>query len=476
MHLAAFFIVLAFACFHACKKDSPVGNMPPDTHISVSQINLTGNNRLGSVVTMHWSGTDVDGFIAGYEVSFNNTNWVYTKRTDSTFKLNLPKGADTTDLYFYVRSIDNKGAKDPSPATIKIPIKNSRPVLSLDDTKKPKDTAFLLFSIPFNATDADGDETIDSIFIKINNGNWYPLSKTTRFVTIVPTQVNTAGAVSANVYKDINATKLPNLINGLQLNGNNTVYIKARDIAGSSSDTQKVSFYLQKKNNNMLVINASSNSPNPSSIYLPILNQVYPNYDYVDFIAKGNKYFPTTFNPTFDLYIKSYSRLFIFTDESKYNGVVLLEAASPALQDFLNNGGKLLVSTKFANGFDNSSPIFEFAPMDSLSSSPGQARIPVDSLAVPDAQNASSYSTLKSSEFVIGADPFYVKSNAQVMFRAQLQKIGGWKGSNVICAKTHNGSGKTNQVFCSVDLSVLNGDPAALKTFFTQVMNNEFNW
>ena len=111
----------------ACDKGELLENKAPDTRISVSEINLTGEDRLRSEVTLHWFGADEDGWITGYELSLDGTNWSPVTKQDSTFSFELTLGSDTTDIDFYVRAVDNDDAVDPTPAYLRVPIRNSPP-------------------------------------------------------------------------------------------------------------------------------------------------------------------------------------------------------------------------------------------------------------------------------------------------------------------------------------------------------------
>lgn len=51
-----------------CDKGSKFPNVAPETRISLTAINLTGEDRLRSEVTLHWYGEDEDGWVTGYEL------------------------------------------------------------------------------------------------------------------------------------------------------------------------------------------------------------------------------------------------------------------------------------------------------------------------------------------------------------------------------------------------------------------------
>lgn len=463
----------------ACDKGELLDNQPPDTFISLSSIELSGTDRLNSEVTLHWSGTDEDGWVTGYEFSFDNVNWVYTPNQDSTFNFDISAGSDTVDINFWVRAIDNKGTADPSPDYLRIPIRNTPPSVAFDSTQAIPDTNLVVITAFWNVTDMDGNETVDSLYIKLNNGPWFPLDPSIRVLTLVPNDPTAAGPVGAAGYKGLNPVLLPGTLTGLVLDGDNRLYLKARDIAGTVSAPDSTDlFFVRRKTSDLLVIDANSStvSPTPEEVYLPILTTVNGGYDYIDIISNNGAQLPQVLDPTFGFIMNLYDIIFWYGDETLVDGSLYLELAAGVIQKYFNQGGKMLISNKFPSPMDVTSLVFAFTPMDSLSSSAGQARIPVDSLVMPSGSFASNYDTLKSAAFITGADPFYLKANATEMFSAQIQPVSGWVGPRTVVARTAGAGGNTNQVFVSVELHKLTGNAAALTTFFNQVITNEFNW
>jgi hypothetical protein len=51
----------ALFLFSSCKKGEAIENQAPETYTAISAINLSGENRLNSLVTLQWWGTDPDG-------------------------------------------------------------------------------------------------------------------------------------------------------------------------------------------------------------------------------------------------------------------------------------------------------------------------------------------------------------------------------------------------------------------------------
>lgn len=478
--ITAFYAVLFIACavcIYSCKKDSQIINNDPETTISLNSINLSGENRLNSVVSIYWSGSDKDGFITKFEISLDNTNWIKTNRNDSTFRFTFQPNSDTTDITFYVRSIDNDNNTDKSPAVLRVPIRNTPPTIAINKIKAPTDSVLPVFSIFYEISDIDGIQTIDSIQIKANNGNWYNVPKSSNFLTFEASNPTTTGATSFKVYSGSTPVLLTGLMNGFELNGNNRIYLRAKDNAGTYSkrDSTKI-LYIQSKKSDLLVVVGTATSPDFKTTILPVVASVYGNYDIQDYTVGAGKNIPPFWTPTATILYKLYDKIFFAADGTRKDGKLILEYASASLQSFLNSNGKLLVSASFPIDVEAISTVKDFSPIDSFYYGSGQARIPIDSGLVPDPINGIGYPTLVSEQFIIGIDPVFLKPNAKVLYRAQMQRAAGYAGPNVVGAKTLTPNGKVNQVFLTVEIQYLTKDPVALKDFFTKVLKNEFNW
>lgn len=484
MKINFFLFVAAVLLFSTCKRGNEFDNLPPETRIFLDKIELSGADRLNSVVTMHWAGEDPDGYVKGYEISFDNLNWVFTNRQDSTFRFSISSGSDTMDMPFYVRAVDNKDQADKSPAFLSIPIRNTPPTINFDKTKLIPDTVYTVGAILWEASDLDGNQTLDSLFVKANEGNWLAIPKNTTFLCYVPENPKSGGSQNAKVYLGLNATLLSTRLTDLRLNQSNRLYLKARDNAGSFSkiDTSKA-FFLKKQNADFLVIDEISTTslPTPEEVYQPVFQQLNIAYDYYDISANE----PLFWEPAMRLWLALYDRVFWFgegKEYSKYGNQLYLEVAAAALQNYLNQGGKLLISTKFPARFNAAatayeSAIFSYSPFDSLSTAPGPntVRIATDSAVFAVNAFAGAFPALKPSVFITAADPAHAKNPLQNMYHAQLNKGAGWYGPASVCGTTRYTNNKLNQVFFTVELHKLNGDPAAFKQFWQQLWQ-EWDW
>ena len=124
---------------------------------------------------------------------------------------------------------------------------------------------------------------------------------------------------------------------------------------------------------------------------------------------------------------------------------------------------------------DQESPIFNFAPIDSISPKDGisQARYVNGSAARP---LINGYDSLLCTSNIANAAPFHNSLGSEAIFEAEPLKLNGWEGPEVIGARVKNGNGQTNFIFFSVELHKFNGRPEGLSTFFNKTLNEEFNW
>ncbi|MCB9261030.1 MAG: hypothetical protein H6607_01475 [Flavobacteriales bacterium] len=460
-----------------CKEDQLLENQTPDTHLSIEKINLTGENRLNSSVYITWYGTDVDGRIIGYEFSTDNSNWFFTTRRDSVFRFDIEPGKDTTDIDFYVRSIDDKDARDETPAHLKIPLRNSAPEVHFDDESMPVDTAFSVVTFRWNFNDPDGNHTVIKALLKANNGSWVEIDRSKFMLSIRPQNAKQTGVVSANIYYNTDISKVGATIDGINNNGNNTFYLKVIDFAGTESvaDTSE-SIFVKAQNSDLLLI--SGQPSNVNQAYGRLVKNSYGSFDAIDFAADNGQYQPKFWNPTFSLLTELYDKLVLNADQSLFTNSItgqsglLLEFAAPVLQNYNNKGGKSFIITSFPAGYVPT-PISGAVPIDSLSTTSGQAVIYRDSSIF---SSDATWPTLQpGNNVILGLDPFVPSVDGEAIYQAQISTFGAWKGSNVVGA-VRKRNGKINQVFFSVELYLFNKDEAKLNALFDKVLNKEFNW
>lgn len=460
----------------ACDRGTPLENLPPETSIFVEEINLTGQDRLNSVVTLYWTGEDRDGYVTGFEVSTDGQSWGFTTATDSTFRFDLPTGLDTVDVTLYVRAVDNAEARDPSPASLLVPLKNQPPVARFDTLVDYPDTVYSVWSTTWTVDDPDGFNTLDSTFVRVNDGPWRPLARSVSYLTFIPVDPASAGPQSLQVFEGPQLSGTAATLPGARVGDWNRVYVRARDIAGSFSAIDSTdAFFLRSKTSDLLLIDDHGNS-DADQFWREGIAAIYGSQDRL--VLSRNR--PPFWDPTFALILNLYDKVIWYSDGAQNDGQINLEYASAGLQEFLNSGGKLFVSTKFPAEYNDEeyasrSTIFGFTPIQSLTYSEGQARIARDSL-VRGTGALSGIAPLVSGSFITGVDPFVPKIPGDVILEADITPVGGWTGPSSVGAKGSFTNGETNQVFISVEIHQLNDDLAAMNALLDRILNQEFDW
>ena len=474
-YLHIIFIALAFV---SCKKGDKNINERPNTIVIPHIVNLSGENRLKTTVEMAWFGSDKDGFISGYEFSLDNTNWIYTPKADSTFTFNISEGSDTSEINFWVRSIDNSNEKDPTPAFVKIPIKNTPPEISFDEDLSSKDTAFIVASLFWNAKDQDGFDNLRDVEMKLNNGSWYKIDKRKSSLSLVPENTSGSGSMKAKVYFDPTDPETE-LMDGLLLGANNIVYIRSTDISGSMSEIDTLqNLFFRPKTSDLMVIGGDRDF---NSFYTQRISNVTSNFDYIDYTVDGGKWQPTFWATTFYLMISEYKKLCIFSDKLPYVNpstglsALILESSARPVQDFTLNGGKVFSIGYFDNNnrLESNSPFIGVYPIDSMAS--GSAGITLTKSDSALTSQQVNYPNLGAGTFPGEFSPFYKSQNAVEIYRGDIYGT-GYSGSKTIGVKQIVSRGKTNLVFVSAALNKFDKDYTKVDALFDQVLNKDFNW
>lgn len=467
--------------FTACKKGEKKGNQPPETQISIEEINLSGDDRLNSTVKLSWFGTDSDGYVEGFEVSFDLQTWSFTKKADSTFSFSIPAGQDTTNIDFYVRAIDNEGFADPTPDHLSIPLKNTPPSASFNNELGPQDTALIVSTFRWNASDPDGDASISKIEISFNGGSWYEINKNEEVISFLVDTATQSGNATAQVYYGFDNTPAPESIEGLLPNDFNELRIRARDIAGavSTEDTATV-FYLKNKTPGADLLWISGQGPATTDIYKQVLGGVNITYDLLPYGRSiGGEFMPSYWDPTVKLISSQYPKMFVSSGQETYTNRVtsriltMLEFLAPVLQNFTNNGGKTFVTTSFNKAQDLSDISGPYPVASLVVPNSGQARIYPDSGLVP--VIAGPYPIVKpaGNNLQTGVVPIVGTADSEDFYRARLTKLQGWQGTDIV-GVIRRPNNIWSQVFFGVELHNYNGNPVALEDLFEEILINEF--
>lgn len=474
---------LLFPLFHCNEKiaDSPLVNEKPRTFLW-----LYPDSTVGVGVSrqhLHWWGEDPDGVIRGYLFGFvpygaaqppDSVRYTWVTKNDTLIRFPL----DTLFRYFtvFVRSVDNSfgglaeesivrlapspyvdrndngvfdagdeavpalaDAMDPTGATLVFPIRNTPPTIAL--AANPNDPAnalrlpdytYTAVSIGFKGADDDGDNTLASYRIALNDtsspANWLTLRLRDTLVSLVVPRARSNAApevpgavVTADVYSGkFLGRQFVGELPGLRLDSTNVMYIQVRDVAGEYSPVVRIPSagqtpWLVKRPRGKVLLLADytrNDAPTASLTYRNALQQVPdPDFAVIDTlnIALGvtvadkqagrlSRMVPPYIDPTMIHTFLLYDYVILYTDEVPSLAVV---QSAPFL--YLQNGGKMLLSAMFSADFSLFNPtavLREFAPIDSVASvflgtphpfpSPGDNRIRGASRLHPDSSIATN--------------------------------------------------------------------------------------
>lgn len=456
LRLAALSLSLGLAL--ACEPGVPVENQLPETRMSVDRIDLSGPDRLNSVVKLAWFGSDADGYVVAYELRVGEGPWVRTTQTDSTLVLGIPAGQDTADLAVEVRAIDHEGGIDPSPARLVVPIKNTPPSAEFTTSSFPDVPVWNAVTFQWFAEDPDGAGSITDVELRVNGGAWRPIDPNQKLVSLV---LHASGATA--LYYGNQEASAANWGYALDTAGPSVLEIRARDLAGawSAPDTAP-SVTVKMPQSKLLVV--ASHSAAADAAWSSDLAALGVDYDLLDLLSNSGAARPRSWNPGFRHTLRGYDAVVVYTASSvmldPQTGLTKLPLAhmGPAIQRFGEAGGRVLVSASFSATSDLTDLVGTF-PIDGLVTSTGQVRLVADSALVA---QQSGYPNLKSTNVLIGLTPMVASADAEVLYRGQLSKLSGWQGDNLMGVLRRK-QGAVQSVFLSFDLHRLDGQNGQMR-------------
>ena len=180
-----FLLVLIMSCVENFETGEENANTPPNTTMANIPVE---NDTLFALIELYWDGEDNDGFVVKYQYRYTtfpiggiidsiSHDWVDIEGTSSTIAFTSPE--DLNRQVFRVRSVDNSGNIDPSPA-VKVLYTNKTLFPSTEITG-PLDGSeyfavttanswFKGIEIAFNGRDRDGE--IIEFAWAVNDGEW----------------------------------------------------------------------------------------------------------------------------------------------------------------------------------------------------------------------------------------------------------------------------------------------------------------
>ncbi len=564
-------LALLFACtllMSACSEhvaDNPVAGKPPQTFLW-----LYPEGDIGTGVSrtrLRWWGESPNGLVRGFLFSFKVVSGnVTTLPSPDTLRYSWVTKNDSTLLFpmdtlfrrfaVVVRAVDNgfaglpeqsavrmlpfpfwdkdddglfdgsdtrlddlSRAVDPVGAVQTFPIRNTPPTIGLlpapndpNTVQKLPDTTFTVATVGFKGTDPDGDNTLASYRVALNDtgatGAWVTVTLRDTILTLVVPRVR-SDAASATVTADLYSGKflgrrligqLPNL----KLNAENALYVQVRDVAGEYSPTLRLPgstdrWYVKKPGSRLLLVNDYTrfDAQLAQSTYQSALAAVpggqFASVDQLNIglgltasekeAGKFGRLVPQFADPALVQTFLLYDYVIWYTDE-----IPSLAVAQLTVFTYLQNGGRVLFSTMFLNTSDPRGALRDFAPIDSVSSvtlpppappppSAGDSRLPANYAVYPDSTNpADIYPqlALNASPTIhsVFLRPVYRRSDARYIYHLQPdtrvpQRYTGSPNIAVI-------DGQKTIVFVGLPLHLLNntvqGNPLGIAAFFEKTL------
>ena len=454
-------------------------NLPPTTNLTVDQINRTGEARLSSQINISWWGDDPDGFLKGFEVAVNDTTssaWTFTTRNDSTFILPIPTGNDTADVTFFVRAVDNDDARDPNPASLVFPIKNSTPEVRfkrnpLPPEKKqiPPDSTFSIASFGWRLSDEDGVENIATTEIALNppDGEWVEIPVEETFISI-KAENQTNSVTNANLFLGTAFRSTDLLLDDLRINAENAFAVRVTDQAGAVSQPDTVRWYVRQQTSNILFLqdDASVSAPSSLEFHLSRLNEIGLSVDVWDisdgFAERGqsvnlSENLPAVIDPTLNKTLAEWDHIYWFSNSLNRN----INFAQEITSDFVDNGGTVFVNIP-AIRLQSNSALLDFLAIERQAQLPslGTGFALANNSEIRTLNSIGSTPSLSTDRIITGIVPFQPIAGAEALLESDFfvtlvtGQVETFDDFGNIAVKNQEG----NLIYLGMDLQDLNGN------------------
>ncbi len=557
----------------------PASNETPATYLWLFPVPDTSLGTGVSRQHLHWWGEDPDGTVRGFLFSyavFPNTvralpvpdTLRYTYLTSNDTIIAFPLDTLFRKYTVFVRAVDNNftamtgsgsmitsgdavmmgsspfwdknrnglfdgnderlqdlnGAVDPVGAVLTFPIRNTPPTIILGQNPadptvvlRQPETTYTVATFAWKGADADGDNTLASYRIALNDTSdpsaWLTLATRDTIVTLVVPRARSDAAtatVTADVYGGrFLGRRLIGTLDGLRLDAQNRLFVQAKDVAGEFSQPLTMpsgqdTWYVRKPRARLLLVSdyIAPDQALAVSTYLNALAAV-PGGEFavVDRIDIGRGLSPDDKKAgRFGVLVPAFVDPALIYTFLLYDYVVWYTEQFPSLRvaqlslfTFIQNGGKVIFSTTFENTVDPRGALKDFAPIDSISSVDlsttrppvpppvaGDTRIPANFIVYADSSDPTSiYPQLAfnstPTNHIIFMRPVYRRSDAKYIYRLQPDTRDRYLGSPNVAVVDGAGS----IVFVGLPLHLLDnttfGNADGLTAFFTKVVTQGFS-
>jgi hypothetical protein len=471
-----FLITGLLLVLYACRKDfegDATTQGTPETYAVVDSVKRDSNNMLSTTVSANWWGVSKTGIIKGYETSIDNQQtWQYTTAQKGTFLLSLPVGFDHGNLPIFVRAIDNLGQKDPTPAVMVFPVKNTPPSARFDYSTGRKISTFPAFRYNWIVNDVDGTQDIQAVEVVLNDTNKTPLILPGNAIasSFVATQTGGVFDTSLLVYVNNKTTPYTDKLNGVVYNTRNKIYIRAVDRVGSKSAWAVDSIMIKRPVSDFLMINDYRSSKTiVQNFYIAQLNLLGAPHNVFDTVDAISDQLPSDVFTTVKV-MEFYKKILWYSDDPNST----MGLAQLVTETFFSHGGRMFLICEIPNDFPYNSNYFNFTPVQELVLPPSGTILRMNTGAVMYPHIAGNgWPTLKATTILSSARPFLTFQQPSGTFaydsicRADLlgQNTSGttpWQypdqPANVMSVRKKVSNGKTDMIFLTLPLNKLNGN------------------
>jgi hypothetical protein len=339
-----FVLAAALACVVAAGcgvKGTMAPNVAPETVVFVEGPVDTVNH----VVHLRWFGSDVDGQVVRYEYKFiypagqepaqyDSSAWFSTVRKDSIFAVYTPSGYSMPT--FVVRSIDDEGVADPTPARQTFQFKNDPPSVTLVGNPVLPSTTLPVATLNWTANDPDGDIRLAHylVWLDANEAN----------ATVVPA-VNTF-TLPPSMFSDGA---------GGYVAGSHTVFIRAVDDGGAVSAPASFTWNVVAPHGDVLLLDdcpvALSGPIDP--MYTNALDHQLGAGNYTRFDLEAANPFRSAADLTYGFGL---FKSVVWYQESSTVRSGTLAIAEPAIRSMLASGGNVYICSQTLVGTNAAIP------------------------------------------------------------------------------------------------------------------------
>jgi len=328
----------------ACEEDAgPLpGNLPPTTFLQIQGSDL---DTLSYRQILNWWGSDPDGSILGYCISWDgawvpptdaidcpfDSSFVFTTATTDTFLISIE--GEFAERTFRVRAVDDDGIVDPVGREQLFRLSNFTPEVFWSNIFERPSLSLPAVSFAFTSRDEDGGETVSEYRIWLD-GQDPSLEGRTVSDTLL--------ALSVNDFDD--------------RYGERTVFVQAIDEANTVSDIIEHTWTVEEPPNKrfLLIDNVNSGTPGESiedAYYRSVMDSIAADdYFVYDVEARGGFRSGAEVLPLFRLFegVVWYGGKRNPNNDASIS--TNLETAETGLQEYLADGGNVVLAFPSAVG------------------------------------------------------------------------------------------------------------------------------